>query len=690
MPISSRLSGSRDASGATASEPSATAVGVMQRKTRPSAEQPAAAPAVAPAAAPPAVSVPAAAAPAAAPGAVAPTSAPIKQGEEKLKEWRAAAKRSVLLSKLDKEGINYVFRSTKLYVTEVGEIIYTQGDIALDLYVAQSGRYRATVLSADGETPQLLREFGPGDGFGSFELLRSDTKRQTTLTVLEAGAIWVVPKKVFDSKLRMAPAPAPSLMEKVRCVRAFSGLAPEQHILLARAAKTVILDKGQALYNPGDAACDLYALMEGQVKVVADGDDEQKQTINSSDHRGYCLATPDAFFPEEHMRVHHSHVSAWAGSATLLKFAVDDIEALLGFVLQNEALKAFHLRMLTSVHVAKDVPLLHGMPEEQLDWLCASLVLERPFSRGERVVDEGDNDDKLYVVLHGRASVTTQEFGEAVVLESGQYFGELALTGRRRKRTTAVSCKGPAPLGVLSLSYSMIKNNPELEKWTKALDAAVTKTMPLTAAERPSKGPVAKTAGPKGNQLHDAAVGGQKRNAVHRRSVNDMFLDAQKATALAAEKAARASLLTQGSKSKAASQDKSGTQEAKQSNPNLGGLAAAARLKKDKTNGKSKAPPDKLSTQRRRRSFVEMIGFGSVEPARPTTTESAQASDDSSQPPTATACAEAATLNANKPQTVRANTPSLMRRMSVSLGLENLFSSNADKELMNEKSEEHI
>jgi len=165
----------------------------------------------------------------------------------------------VLLSKLDKEGVNYVFRSTKLHPTAAGEILYTQGENALDVYVAQSGRYQATVLSADGVTPQLLREFGPGDGFGSFELLRSDMKRQTTLTVLEAGAVWVVPRKVFDSKLRKAPAPAPSLMEKVRSVQAFSHLAPEQHILLARAAKTVDLDKGQTLYNVGDAACDLYA-----------------------------------------------------------------------------------------------------------------------------------------------------------------------------------------------------------------------------------------------------------------------------------------------------------------------------------------------------------------------------------------------------------------------------------------------
>jgi len=419
--------------------------------------------------------------------------------------------------------------------------------------------------------------------------------------------------------------------------------------------------------------------MEGQLKVVTDGNDEQKQIINASDRRGYCLATPDAFFPEEDMRVHHSHVSAWAGSATLLKFAVDDIEALMGFALQSEALKAFHLRMLTSVHVAKNVPLLQGMPEEQLDWLCASLVLERPFSPGERVVDEGENDEKLYVVLHGSASVSTQEFGEAVVLEAGQFFGELALTGRRRKRTTAVSCKGPAPLGVLSLSYPMIKNNPELEKWTKALDAAVTAATPSGASA--SKGPVAKTPGPKGNQPHDAAAGQKKfSNAVHRRSMNDVFVDAQKATALAAEKAARASLLTQGSKSKAASQDKSGVQHAKQSNPNAVGLAAAAKLKKDKSNGQSKALPDKLSNQKRRRSFVEMIGFGSV--------ESSQARVDSSQPATARECAEAVTLSADKPQMVRANTPSLIRRMSVSL--ENMFASNTIKELKNEKSEEHV
>ena len=152
--------------------------------------------------------------------------------------------------------------------------------------------------------------------------------------------------------------------------------------------------------------------------------------------------------------------------------------------------------MLASVYVAKDIPLLHGMPEEQLDWLCAALVLENPFAPGEHVVDEGGNDDKLYIVLHGVGSVCTEEYGEAVALEAGQYFGELALTGKRRKRTTAVKCKGPEPLGVLSLSYATVKSNPKLEAWTKALDAAVTAAMPASVKSSAGKSGGSKANGP--------------------------------------------------------------------------------------------------------------------------------------------------------------------------------------------------
>ena len=545
------------------------------------------------------------------PAGAAPAAAPPdwrcgspRNGSAAAEGWKLAAKKSVLLRALPSEGQAYVHRACSLVGTTAGKVIYKQGDDADAFYVVQSGRYAATQLGADGETQQTVRRYEASDTFGSHELLQADQTRATTMTVLEAGSVWVIPKKVFDAKLKVAPAPAPSLVEKVRSCRSFAELAPEQITLLCRAVVNISMEKSKPVCKQGDAAHSVYALLDGQLKIVKDNDQEGKKLLKTPESKGACLGEA-CFFPDETMRVHDADISAWAGSSTLLKFSCADVEALIGYSLQSVALLRFHQQMLASVLIAKEVPMLKSIGDGQLDWLCSALVHEPPIVEGNYVVKEGQLDDRLYMIHRGQAAITTAEFGEAGVLEPGQYFGELSMTGRKRKRTSSVVCKGPEPLMLVSLSMALVRTNPQLEAWTRSLDASVTAVQGGGAAAPAKKGKPLAAVGDKGltdktSKADTSSVGAPKQGLPHRRSFGEMLVDAQKASAVAAEKAVRAAKMAN-AKSAASEKPKrnSGTGKHKKER-------SSSNNKKEKENFDDVT--DELEFSRsRRNSFTERV-----------------------------------------------------------------------------------
>jgi CRP-like cAMP-binding protein len=286
------------------------------------------------------------------------------------------AKSSVLLRKLPSETKAFIQRSCKLTKVAAGETVYAQGDSADIFYMVESGRFRATQHTADGAAEQVVREFGAGSTFGSHELLSATPTRCETVTVLESGAVWVLVRKTFDAKLKVAPAPPPKLVERVRTVPLFAGCSQDVLLLLCRACVDVKKEKGEKLYNQGDPAVYVYALSEGRLKSIEDGDEEAKKIVSAPSALG-----ESSLYPDEDQRVYDADVTAWAGPATLMRFAVagarprelepgratgtlpwcrctllllharrdTDIEALVGYSLQRRALAIFNRMMLGHV-----------------------------------------------------------------------------------------------------------------------------------------------------------------------------------------------------------------------------------------------------------------------------------------------------------------------------------------------------
>ena len=95
-----------------------------------------------------------------------------------------------------------------------------------------------------------------------------------------------------------------------------------------------------------------------------------------------------------------------------------------------------------TVHELARVELLAGLPGEILARLGERME-RRQVAPGERVVTQGDDGDRFYVVLAGLLAAVQAERGARTVLRPGSYFGEVALL-MGTERTATVEAITPA------------------------------------------------------------------------------------------------------------------------------------------------------------------------------------------------------------------------------------------------------
>ena len=91
------------------------------------------------------------------------------------------------------------------------------------------------------------------------------------------------------------------------------------------------------------------------------------------------------------------------------------------------------------------VPAFSHLPDPVLGDLASRLTEER-FRSADRVVVEGDTDDRLYLIVEGRAEASTIGPSGIVPLAAlgpGELFGELSLLGSGGRRQATVTAIEP-------------------------------------------------------------------------------------------------------------------------------------------------------------------------------------------------------------------------------------------------------
>ena len=397
--------------------------------------------------------------------------------------WEAAVQASILLRHLEKAELKFVRSNSRLLRWKAGDHVYEIDDDAESSYVVQFGTFWESIHG------QKLREHTAGCCFGSYALLFSQP-RSSSVVAIEAGCTWSIPKRVFDSKLKVAPNKKPALLRFLKSVELFSKL-PESHIReLARAAVEKRVSEGDLVCAQGEAARCVFVVRSGAAVATVASDANFKLTMLCTESFGESALQED-----DRLRIRMATVSAArdpnqlaeredgtpyvgylkrlapAPATCLLCFEAAHIEALIGFALHEESSRSMNEKLLSSVRVAeRSIVRMLAKNPELLAWVT-SLLVEETYAEGDVVVHEGSDDEALWMIKRGSAAIVSRGAGEVAQLTTGGFFGELALLTRRSKRHTSIVARGH--LQLIKLPMEKIQSNPALKEWRVALEEGV-------------------------------------------------------------------------------------------------------------------------------------------------------------------------------------------------------------------------
>ena len=120
------------------------------------------------------------------------------------------ARRVPIFSSLDPAGLLEVNSLIRHGEYEKGELLFSQGDPGMYLYIVRSGRVKLYTVSAEGRQ-QIIRILEHGDFFGELALFQ-DRQQLCYAEAMEASGICLLPRDDFRALLERKPKIALSLL----------------------------------------------------------------------------------------------------------------------------------------------------------------------------------------------------------------------------------------------------------------------------------------------------------------------------------------------------------------------------------------------------------------------------------------------------------------------------------------------
>lgn len=243
--------------------------------------------------------------------------------------WPDALWRADVLDRLDARARVEIQAAGALVVVEPGTSLFGPGDPADGVYVVARGRVEVSAVRRSDGARSRLREVREGELFGEDAIVRVASTRTTHAIATTRATVARVPAGVLlraltrakanlegDAKWRIVRrAAVASAMGQVPFV---AGLSERERGVLLDAAKPVTVARGQPVYRAGDAASEVYFVVDGVVSV---GDEVAG--------KGAVLGAEDALG-----RRRRERDAIASGSAWLLSVPLDAFEAV---VVRNRA-----------------------------------------------------------------------------------------------------------------------------------------------------------------------------------------------------------------------------------------------------------------------------------------------------------------------------------------------------------------
>jgi ABC-type lipoprotein export system ATPase subunit/CRP-like cAMP-binding protein len=226
-------------------------------------------------------------------------------------------------------------------------------------------------------------------------------------------------------------------------VRALSMLTQDQLAKMAQRVEPVVYPRDASIIRQGETGDKFYILVDGKVDVL----------INAPG-RGQILVgqlQPGNYFGEMALLGNGIRTATVkAASDSEAKVIALDNAAFNDLISDSRLLREELARIVEQRTKAEQVQMLSAMKQDDL----AALV-KRPkrqsFAPGEVIIRSGELGESFFIIEDGAVDILVRNSEDEEVkvnqLQRGQYFGEMALLGdRRRTATVRVSPEGPARL----------------------------------------------------------------------------------------------------------------------------------------------------------------------------------------------------------------------------------------------------
>ena len=307
-----------------------------------------------------------------------------------------------------------------------GEEIAVEEDFPGFFYVLQEGQVLVkNNWYASGNSPRkadnkLHKKLAiPGEFFGDFEICYGQTFT-STYTAGDEGATMLLISAAFFQKLKknIEKAVAENLKTQVlHSLPTFASLDEREIFNVVSAFEFHKFKKGHVVIKKGATEDQFYFLKKGSCVVL---DDIKRPQNIMTRVKGHGSFGELALLSDEPR-------SAWV-------VAESDIEVYSLRALQFNRLVKLVKEQSTKehmIHVLQLIDLLNVLSTNDYKLLSDALVQE-PFQGGDKVIEEGDANDKLHIVSRGEFLLTRKiaegtATTERVRLLPGNYFGERAL-----------------------------------------------------------------------------------------------------------------------------------------------------------------------------------------------------------------------------------------------------------------------
>jgi ABC-type lipoprotein export system ATPase subunit/CRP-like cAMP-binding protein len=242
-------------------------------------------------------------------------------------------------------------------------------------------------------------------------------------------------------------------------VRALSTLSQDQLAKMAQRVEPLVYPRGANIVRQGETGDKFYVLLEGKADVLL-----------SAPGRGQILVgqlRPGNYFGEMALLGNGIRAATVrAASDSEAKVIALDYATLNDLISDSRQLREELSHIVEQRATANQVQLLSALKQDELEAL-AKRPIRHTFAPGEVIIRIGELGKSFFIIEDGVVEVVVRngEDQDVVVnqLGRGQYFGEMALLGnRRRTATVRVSQDGPARV----IEYG----EEEFERWAGSSD----------------------------------------------------------------------------------------------------------------------------------------------------------------------------------------------------------------------------